>query len=160
MIQIASIVEGSGEVKALPVLLRRLDEWLSPTQYARILSPIKVRRDRFLNKEQEFRRQLLLAAGKCGADGWILVLLDADDDCPAELSEDILQRACTIIPHRRLSVVLAKYEYEAWFLAAASSLHGQRNFSFTGKALVNAEGIRNAKNWLGKRMGSGNKYRE
>ncbi|MCP4699572.1 MAG: hypothetical protein GY862_22395 [Gammaproteobacteria bacterium] len=30
--QIASIVEGHGEVTALPVLLRRLDEWLSPTQ--------------------------------------------------------------------------------------------------------------------------------
>ncbi|MCK0507759.1 hypothetical protein [Aromatoleum anaerobium] len=35
-----------------------------------------------MNKEEEFRRQLLLAAAKCAGDGWILIVLDADDDCP------------------------------------------------------------------------------
>lgn len=54
MIQIASIVEGDGEVAALPVLLRRLNEWRPGNCYAQVLQPIRVHRDRFLNREDEF----------------------------------------------------------------------------------------------------------
>jgi hypothetical protein len=32
-----------------------------------------------------------LAAAKSGEKGWILVLLDADDDCPAELAPQVLE---------------------------------------------------------------------
>ncbi len=130
MITIVSIVEGEAEVAAFPVLLRRVGAWLSPEVGIKLSPPIKVRRDRFLNRDEEFRRQVLLAAAKCGDNGWILVLLDADDDCPANLGPQVLQRASAIIPHRRVSVVLVNREYEAWFLAAAGSLHGQRGFAF------------------------------
>ena len=81
---VASIVEGDGEVVALPVLLRRLNDWLTPDLYVDVLHPIRVRKDRFLNRVDEFRRHLLLARGKAGAGGWILILLDSDDDCPAQ----------------------------------------------------------------------------
>ena len=101
------------EVAALPILLRRLGEWLSPGKPVMVPTPIRVRRDRFLNRDEEFRRMLLLAAAKCGAAGWILVLLDADDDCPAELGPRILERAQRVAPHRPISVVLAKREFEA-----------------------------------------------
>ena len=122
MTVIASIVEGDGEVAALPILLRRVGAWQSPEKDFDVLPPIRVRRDRFLNREDEFRRMLLLAAAKCGESGWILVLLDADDDCPSELGAQVLERARGIVPHRRVSVVLAKREYEAWFLASAAHL--------------------------------------
>ncbi|MCF8176748.1 MAG: hypothetical protein K9K30_16045 [Burkholderiaceae bacterium] len=91
--KIAAIVEGDGEVDALPILLRRLADWRTQDRYPQPLKPIRVRRDRFLNREQEFSRHLQLAAKKCGEDGWILVLLDADDDCPAELGSKTLERA-------------------------------------------------------------------
>jgi hypothetical protein len=125
---VAPIVEGDGEVAALPVLLRRLGEWLSPDVPATTMQPIRVRRDRFLNREEEFRRHLLLAAAKAGGDGWVLVLLDADDDCPAELGPRTLERARGIVPHRAVSMVFSNREYEAWFLAAAESLRGKRDF--------------------------------
>jgi hypothetical protein len=157
---IASIVEGHGEVAALPILLRRLGEWQSPDKNFNVLTPIRVRRDRFLKRDdEEFRRMLLLAAGKCGDSGWILVLLDADDDCPKEMGAQVLERARLIVPHRRLSVVLANREYEAWFLAAAQSLHGHRGFAFDFPQNFDAESPRDAKGWLGKRMASGT-YRE
>jgi len=156
---IASIVEGDGEVAALPVLLRRLHAWRTPSTPIDVLHPIRIRRDRFLNREQEFRRHLLLAAGKCGDDGWIIVLLDADDDCPAELGREILTRARLVVPHRQVSVVLANREYEAWFIAAAESLHGARGFSFDPSEDRNAELPRNAKGWVAKRMVGGT-YRE
>jgi len=156
---VASIVEGDGEVAALPVLLRRLCAWLSPDAHINVSQPIRVRRDRFLNRDEEFRRYLLLAAAKSGNDGWILVLLDADDDCPAELGPQVLERARGIVPHCSVSVVLANREYEAWFLAAAESLHGQRGFVFEPPPNFEPERPRNAKGWLGERM-AGGKYRE
>lgn len=158
MITIVSIVEGEAEVAAFPVLLRRVGAWLSPEVGIKLSPPIKVRRDRFLNRDEEFRRQVLLAAAKCGDNGWILVLLDADDDCSAELGPQILQRACAIVPHRRVSVVLANREYEAWFLAAAESLHGQRGFTFDNPPDFDPERPRDAKGWLAERMVSGAYY--
>lgn len=159
MISIASIVEGDGEVAALPVLLRRLNEWRPGTAYAHALPPIRVRRDRFLNRDEEFRKQLLLAAAKCGEQGWILVLLDADDDCPVTLAADVYQRAQQHVPHRRLSVVLAKREYEAWFVAAARSLDGHRGFRCPDEMPVDAEIPRDAKGWMRQSMASGT-YKE
>ncbi len=152
MIPIASIVEGDGEVAALPVLLRRLNEWRPGHDYAQALQPIRVHRDRFLNREDEFRKQLLLAAAKCGEKGWILVVLDADDDCPATLAAEVYQRAKQHVPHRRLSVVFAKREFEAWFIAAARSLDGRRGFRCPDENPVDAETPRDAKGWLRRNM--------
>lgn len=155
MIPIASIVEGDGEVAALPILLRRLATEWEPVALIHPLPPIRVRRDKFLNKDDEFRRQLLLAAAKCGEGGWILIILDADDDCPANRGAEILQKAKEHVPHRRLSVVLANREFEAWFIAAAQSLNGIRGFSVAPDEQVQAEIPRNAKGWVRERMQSG-----
>ena len=155
MIAVAAIVEGAGEVVALPILLRRINAWRTPDVHLQALPPIRVHRDRFLNRQDEFRRHLLLAAAKCGEQGWILVLLDADDDCPAELGKQILERATAYVPHRRVSVVLANREYEAWFIAAAESLHGQRGFALKSGDTIDAEGPRNAKGWITAHMCGG-----
>ena len=154
--KVVSIVEGDGEVAALPILLRRIGEWRTPGNYVDVATPIRVSRDRFLNREDQFKQFLLLAAGKCGKDGWILILLDADDACPAELGRDILNRARACVPHRQISVVLANREYEAWFIAAAKSLSGHRGFQFNlTESIVDAETPRDAKGWLKERMSGG-----
>lgn len=153
--KVATIVEGDGEVAAVPLLLRRIAEWRTPEVFPDILTPIRVRRDRFLNRDEEFQRYLHLAAAKCEDDGWILVLLDADDDCPAQLAEQLLTRATTCVAHRRVSVVFATREYEAWFIAAAESLHGHRGFAFDPAATVDAETPGDAKGWLRARMAGG-----
>ncbi len=156
MSNIISIVEGDGEVNALPVLLRRLPEFCdTPHLYTEVLRPIRVYKDRFLNRNEEFRRHLLFAADKCGNDGWILILLDADEGCPATLGANILTRASAIVPHRRVSVVLPNREFEAWFIAAAYSLNGCRGFQFNDEQLIPAEEKRNAKGWIKERMAGG-----
>lgn len=153
---VSSIVEGDGEVAALPILLRRVNEWRTPGASADILPPIRVYKDRFLNRAEEFSRHMQLAASKCGEDGWILILLDADDDCPIVKSADIMRRAKIVVPHRRVAVVFANREYEAWFIASAESLHGFRGFSCRPKDIqVAAEVPRNAKGWMRERMSSG-----
>ncbi len=123
MTTVVAIVEGDGEMEAFPVLLKRLATWIVPEQQVSIDTPIRVRRNRFLKRDEEFRRIILLAAAKSGDRGFV-ILLDADDDCPAVLAPQIHRRASAVIPHRRISVVLANREYEAWFVAAANSLNG------------------------------------
>lgn len=161
MMAVASIVEGDGEVAALPVLLRRLAQWRGAAGYVDVLPPIRVYKDRFLKRPEEFSRHLKLAAAKCGDAGWVLILFDADDDCPAEKGAAVLRAAQTIIPYRRVAVVLANREYEAWFMAAATSLNGIRGFQCHEKdALINPEIPRNAKGWMQERMPAGAGYGE
>ncbi len=156
MMAFASIVEVDGEVAALPVLLRRLAQWRGAAGHVDVLPPIRVYKDRFLNRPDEFSRHLKLAAAKCGDAGWILILLDADDDCPAQKGAMVLAQAQAIIPHRRIAVVLANREYEAWFIAAAESLNGCRGFqSHANDAQIDPEMPRNAKGWVRERMPAG-----
>ena len=157
---VTCIVEGDGEVSALPVQLRRICAWQTPDLHIEINFPIRVRRDKFLNKDDEFRRHILLARHKSGPNGWILILLDADDDCPAELAVDITDRAKKIDPLLQVAVVLANREYEAWFIAAATSLNGHRGFTLAaGDQVPDAELRRDAKGWVRERMPRG-AYRE
>jgi hypothetical protein len=112
-----------------------------------------VRRDRFLNRNREFERYLRLAYGKAQPNGWILILFDADDDCPAQLGDEILRRARGVLPTARISVVLANREYEAWFIASANALDGCRGFTLHNDIPPpDPEVPRDAKGWIGKRM--------
>ncbi|MGO4222299.1 DUF4276 family protein [Lysobacter sp. TAF61] len=154
------IVEGHGEVLALPILLRRISVWRNEDSYVDIPQPIRVSRDRFLNRRDEFERHLRLAGSKCGVDGWVLVLLDADDACPAMLGPEILARARVVLPHHAVSVVLVNREFEAWYIGAAQSLNGTRGlFVGAGDLTLDPEVPRDAKGWLSSRM-SGRSYGE
>ena len=149
MTTVATIVEGDGEVLALPILLRRLEQRQGLAGATKVLQPIRVHRNKFLNQEKEFSRHLQLAAAKCGDAGWILVLLDADDDCPAQKGAEILAKAQAVVPHRRVALVLANREFEAWFIAAAPSLQGCCGFAYAEKnAPANPEIPRDAKGWM------------
>jgi len=159
MRRIASIVEGHGDVKALPVLLRRMAERLSPTSVVEILRPIRVGRYKIL-KEGELERAVELAARQAGEHGCILIVLDAEDDCPAKLGPALLGRAIDARRDRSIRVVLAKREYEAWFVAAVNSLAGKRGIDKLAIPPSHPEEIRDAKGWLTALRPQGNAYRE
>ena len=105
MARIVAIVEGDGEVEAVPALIRRIHGEVSPEAPLEVGRPVRVRRNQVL-KAGELERYLNLAANFAGADGGILVLLDANGDCPAKLGPAILRRARTARPDRRIEVVL------------------------------------------------------
>lgn len=154
---IVCIVEGDGEVRALPLLLRRLAEAHGVYDLS-VPTPIRVHRDQFLRRDEEFKRKLLLAAAKAEG-GTVLVLLDADDDCPMELARDIAARGAAFVRTATLHVTIANREYEAWFLAAAQSLAGKRGLDEGLQAPAEPDAIRNAKGWLSERMSEG-RYHE
>lgn len=59
-----------------------------------------------------------------------------------------------------IAVVLAKREFEAWFLAAAESIRGRRGLRNDIHSPDDPEAIRDAKGWLSGRMESDRKYHE
>ena len=109
-------------------------------------------------KPGELERRLNSLAGRTGRDGRILVLLDADEDCPAVLGPDLLKRARSARSDRAVRVVLAKAEFESWFLAAAASVGGHCGLNERIEAPDNPESIRDAKHWLARQMSPGKGY--
>lgn len=153
MTRVAAIVEGHGEVQSVPVLLRRLAGELTPRlPLPEIIPPLRLPRDRLLQRPEEFARHLRLAAAKCQPHGWVLVLLDADDDCPVDLASELKRRAAVLSRDLRCAVVVAKREFEAWFIAAAPSLSGQRGFTAPAPLPPDPDSIRNAKGWISQHM--------
>jgi hypothetical protein len=100
------------------------------------------------------------SARRVGGRGGILLLLDSDDDCPARLGPELQQRATTARSNVPLSVVIAKQEFESWFLAAAESLRGSRGLSSILDAPSDPESLHGAKEWLSAHMEGGRVYVE
>lgn len=86
--------------------------------------------------------------------------IDADDDCPRDLAPALLERARTARGDLNTAVVLAKHEYEAWFLAAAHSLRGLYGLPLDLAPPPAPESIRGAKGWLTRHMPRGRPYDE
>ena len=120
-VQISCIVEGYGEVEAVPILIRRIGESLYPELQIRTPPRIRVSRDKVV-KAGELERRVEFAARRIRGQGAIFILLDSDDDCPAHLGPELLGRALQARSDLPIAVVLAKHEFEAWFLAAIESL--------------------------------------
>jgi hypothetical protein len=102
-------------------------------------------------KEADFTAVVDFGGRKLSAEGGtgaIVVLLDADDDCPAQLGPRLLGQMANRWPAVRKSVVLPKCEFEAWFLAAAISLRGRRRIRHDAAPPPNPEAIRGAKGFL------------
>src|SRR5262249_41597978 len=110
--------------------------------------------------EQELERAIELAARQVGRQGGIPVLVDGEDDCPAKLGPQLLARACKTRSDLPIGVVLAKHEFEAWFLAAAESLRGKRELADDLTSPPDPESIHDAKKWLRQRMAGGRTYSE
>jgi|ERR1700735_1136383 Domain of unknown function (DUF4276) len=148
MVFFAPIVEGHGEQEAVPILLRRIAQHANARQIPRINAPIRVKSGSFLNNDQYFANYVGMAANKAAQEnGTVLILLDCDDDCPASLGPSLLTRAKAVRDDVKYIVALARCEFEAWFIAAIESLNPG------AAAPSEIESIRNAKGWLGERMG-------
>lgn len=123
------------------MLLRRIRD-----EYQRfdvvIERPLRSPRDRFLNRPEEMSRMLAFAAGRAGPDGCILVLLDADDDCVAELVARYHADVTRLAGATDCGLVFAKSEFESWFIAGVESLHGFHRIPDGLSAPVNPEDVR------------------
>lgn len=149
---IAPIVEGHGDSQAIRRLIERVTFAYCADTAVVVAKPLRIQRDRLL-KPDVLERAVTLAARQIrDRDGGVLVLIDADDDCPRDLAPTLLERARAAHGGVAVEVVLAEKEFEAWGLAAARSLRGWRGLPDDLEPPPNPQGIRGAKEWLTERM--------
>ena len=146
------IVEGQGEEAAAPVLLRRLAE-VAETWNVEIAKPHRRRRNQLARKaDLQTAVRVALLTPDCSG---VLILFDADDDCPRERAPEFdvwAREAAGPVP---CAVVMANREYEAWFLASIESLRGTAGIRSDAVVHPEPETPRNAKGELKKRMADG-----
>lgn len=152
---IVPIVEGHAERESIPLFVRRILYDLQIFDLS-VRQGIRVQRN-LLVKEQEFERKIEYARRQPGATA-VMVLIDADDACPAHLGPRLLHRGAPVAADLPLSVVLAKVELEAWFIAGIESLRGVAGIRADATPPDNPEGIGDAKGWLTRNMAQGRTY--
>ena len=133
---VAPIVEGETEELCAKILLSRTWKQLirgDELATLAVLPPLIVKRDAFTKPthpamEESIERTtaaLQRALRRSPTDkALILILIDAEEDCPATLGPELLRRARLIRSDTDIACVLAKRELENWFKAAAMSLAG------------------------------------
>lgn len=163
MPKIVPIVEGDGEVDAVPALLskllaemQRFDIYVGDVANAHgcgnLTRPGGV--ERFVGNA--------CTKSDCGA---VLILMDADKQCPVELARSLSQRVEAVGVRFPVVTVIAKCEYEAWFLASLETIVGQ---SFGGRPGLpsgltypgEVEGVAAVKSWITQSLPKGRIYKE
>ena len=159
ILRMGAIVEGHGDARALPVLIRRIAKEWDAGQVV-LVDPVLRVPASSLKKAGVLEGEIENAARKLKGSGGILVLLDCDwdDGCPKFDGPVWLKRAREARPDTSIALVLAQREYEAWFIAAAESLRGQRGLAEDLIPDPHPEEIRDAKGWLSDRMPPGCPY--
>ena len=152
---IQPIVEGDGEVSAVPVLLRRLRDAAGAYSLG-VNAPIRRARTDLV-REDGVRKAVRLARLQqdCAA---ILIMFDSDDDCPKEIAPLIQAWAQTESSPIPCFVVIPTREYEAWFLATVESLRGVRGILVDATSHAAPESPRGAAEELRKRMTPNRRY--
>ena len=137
----------------MPILLRRLAEERLERYDLRIAPPHRLPRGRII-RGNELERAAELARRRIRQEGQgaIVLLLDADDDCAAELAGSLRGRLDATVGDIPASVVLPTREYEAWFLAAARPLRRSPRVSPGAQPPDQPETIRGAKDYLVREM--------
>ena len=95
----------------------------------------------------------------------VLFVLDAEDECPVELSRSLAQRVLVLQPSVPVAVVAANRMLESWFLADLDSIVGE---SVKGRILIpkaddvptDPDSIRSPKGWIKKLTAKGTAYKE
>jgi hypothetical protein len=159
MPRIVCIVEGQGDVAAVPVLLRRIASELAPDLPLNIPTPIR-RPVTKLMKAGELEKDIDLAIATAGADGAVLVLLDSEDSPVCVFGPQLQLRINKHRPGERTFVTLANREFETWFIAAAESLAGRRKLPPDLECPPHFEAKRDAKGWLSDHMRDSAIYKE
>jgi hypothetical protein len=163
MPKIVPIVEGQGEVEALPKLLYKL---LSEMERTDILvgRPKNAHGCGNLLKQNGLERFLALALNEPDCDA-VLILIDADKECPRTFAEMLARGTKALQPQHSVVIVVAKCEYEAWFLASLETIAGKPIESRSGLPAgltfnKDVESIVGAKAWLTNKMPEGRIYKE
>lgn len=135
MFEVAPIVEGYGDVDAVPALLRRL----LPT--AAIKRPVRFPKS-MLQEERHLTRAAGIADSNIRSRGAVILVLDADKDCAKTLGPQLLSGLSRALPGRICRVAVAVREFESWIRGG-----------LPGFTMPDADAAGKPKDWLREQFG-------
>ena len=162
-VYVVAIVEGHTETRCIERLLHRI--WsglLLRPERLHVLNVLRkprtglVHPNGVLLAEQIEKAAVRLAARlqeEAGSRSLILVALDAERDCPAQLGRALQARATAARSDVAISCVLAKEMFENWIVAGASTLGGILGLPVHIPARTNVEDM-NGATWLDQQLRS------
>ncbi len=154
-------VEGQGDTKAVPVLLRRILESHGIYDHElRILAAHQ--RGEYPTVVKNFNNLFRAAIKERAAILWIMDFDSKHYDCPVKEAQNLLMRAAVLRPNWPLKIAFLVKEYEALFLVdEAASRAVFPDISPKVSFPERPEDIRDAKGWLSKaRPSPGTAYKE
>ena len=158
MPRLLMIVEGHGEVRSVPILVRRIldkhgrfDVQLLPTQ----------RRGEYPSVTKHFKDYFLAAIKDEAAILWVMDFDAREYDCPYREATGLIKRAHELRPGWPLKVAFLVKEYEALFLHDEKATRAVFP-DIPAKTLfpTSPENIRGAKEWLSAQRPKGSAYKE
>ncbi|MCI0700529.1 MAG: DUF4276 family protein [Planctomycetia bacterium] len=167
---IAPVVEGQTEQGCLEKLLRRVwNELLGCSERLQVVEPFRGQRDALVHPsgtvlvdsvEKAFLKLRAVSRKDIDARLLLLILLDAENDCPATLAPRLLTAAKTALPSDApIACVLPKRMLENWIVAGASTLAGVNGLPNPLPARDSFED-RSGANWLESQFRSVNKTKK
>lgn len=135
-IRIAPIVEGHGDEISARSLLERVWREIAGGESIEVLRPVRRPRTKLLKRNPttheilpyEILRAIKLASMKLAntdepdTPRLVLLMFDADEDCPKEIVKALADILSEVDPGIDLATIVPCVEYETWFVAAADSL--------------------------------------
>jgi len=155
----APIIEGHGEQEALRVLITTILAATQSDVYPLIVTPYRVPWGTLVNVAGGLERYAAMGVRDGGPNTRLIVVLDADDRCPAELGPQLLQRIIARFPNNPASVSVTDREYESWFIASSESIAQHDGSQSIFQVPADIEEIRGAKQWLARNV-LGRSYKE
>lgn len=146
---IAPIVEGDGEEVAIRLLIQRIG-YQRLGLHIEVAKAYRLARGKMTQEKELCRAIRLQSLAVSSSLGGVLIVLDADDDCPIELRDAIERHAWK--SGLSCQVVAANREYEAWFLAALPSLRTHKDVHDDAGYDGDPDSPRDAKGCLRARM--------
>ena len=143
-----SVVEGHGDSASLRPLIHNILASIGSDVYPKILNPYRAHWGSIVNSLGDLERYAEIVLQEGGATSRLLVLIDADDYCPAELGPELASRLGVRFPHIPISVNVANWEFETWFIASFEAIATRSGIDSPVQLPEDIEAIADAKGWL------------
>lgn len=154
MPKLVPIVEGDGEVMAVPVLLYKLLHAMN--RYDLQVAPPKNAHGRHNLQKPNGLEKFVKHAWKERECGAIVILLDAEEECPVDVIKDFFKRVTALGVLHPVVIVCAKRMYETWLLASSETI----GLPIESTLAKDPESVKNPKRLFNEHFPPGRIYKE
>lgn len=153
---IGLVIEGHGENGAVQALVKKLLKRDKVYGLRVDTDAYRMSADQMTNDKKMSK---VMATMRTRGAGAVLIVRDADDECPVTLASSIIAAATRVAPDIPVEVVIADREYETWLLSSVETLRPFPTILDSVEWDADWERKRDAKGELTRLMSKGNSYK-